>query len=165
MPNFKVWFGGFAVRSQVAALCSGVLHLLWGPVRHLEISCSIMKAHNVIPETMSKWDFAQIITHKCSGRRDNIANSTITKAVSQYVPRPLLGLPRSDLMKPHQVNLWLRFQFLICNVPSILQVSCNCICSHHFIKYASDVTGVVLGTAKNPTMHFTFPSLAIICFS
>lgn len=47
-----------------------------------------MKAHIVIPETMSEWDFAQIITHKCSGRRENTANSTITKAVSQYVPTP-----------------------------------------------------------------------------
>lgn len=35
---------------------------------------------------MSEWDSTQIITHKCSYRRENIANSTITKAVSQYVP-------------------------------------------------------------------------------
>lgn len=46
-----------------------------------------MKAHDVIPETMSEWVSTQIITPKGSGRRENDANSTITKAISQYTSR------------------------------------------------------------------------------
>lgn len=43
-------------------------------------------------------------------------------------------------------------------VPSTLQVPQVYTCSTHYIKYASDVTRVVLGQLGTPTMHFTLPS-------
>lgn len=66
-PNFRIELSPVfhaKFQSVIRWLCSALtscyfmfrsLAFLWKPARHLEISHSIMKAHNAIPETMSKW--------------------------------------------------------------------------------------------------------------